>query len=253
MNEHHSDVSSDAGCNDMDEITSLHSYSSGWERSSTTDYFDSNSETEWEDNYFCAKGEFYTPYKSSGKTTSIDYTCDLVVLPNPYEKLNTKKTEKKADILQVEPVVINVDENVSPTITNPWKKIDESTSVDCWKFLDDLEKKKKQPPPKYERHPVHNNRVEDRKTQRHTIDNSNTNKLCKYKGDCRMNKNNSCNMVHSLAEWVPRVCRFNNRCKRKNQCGYYHKDTPLVDYLRLMIKTSDTIYAKNAALYEKYL
>lgn len=256
MNGHHSDVSSDAGYNedhDMDETNSMHSYSSGWERSSTTEYLDSDPETEEGDDYFCAKGEFYTPYKSSGKTVSIDYKCELVVLPNPYEKLHTKQKEEKHVLQDMEPVV---EDTNATTITNPWKKIDplENNGDDCWKFLDEIEKKKQ--PPRHQRAPVHNNRTDDKKrthTQRHTIDNSNTNKLCKYKGECRMNKNNSCSMVHSLAEWRPRVCRFNIRCKRKTQCGYYHTDTPVVDYLRVMIKATDTIYAKNSALYEKYL
>lgn len=85
------------------------------------------------------------------------------------------------------------------------------------------------------------------------IDNSDTNKLCKYKKDCRMNEHGKCTMVHDLSEWKPRICRFDTRCKRKNQCGYHHHDVPIHVYLSQMIKRKESVYHKNAALYSKYL
>lgn len=232
---------------DQDEICSCGTYSSGWERSSVSDYFDStDTEESFDDNDFCANGEFYTPPKKTGKPTLFDmeYKCELVVLPNPYIK--PIKTEEKAVV--VAPVEVVVEE--PKTIANPWKNIKQTTSEDPWKFLEEINKPiKKAIEPKKEEKKKH----QQNPNRSSSIDNSNTNKLCKYKDECRMNKNNNCSMVHSLSAWKPRICRFNNACKRKNLCGYYHTNTPIQEYLKIMMKTTDTIYAKNSTLYEKYL
>jgi len=79
-----------------------------------------------------------------------------------------------------------------------------------------------------------------------------SNKLCKYAKDCRMNKEKRCTMVHTLEEWNPKVCHLNARCKRKNECGFYHTETTKEVHLSTLIKTQDTIYHKNAGLYQKY-
>lgn len=253
MNAHHyyPDSNSDIGDyefhDEQDEVSSLATYSSGWERSSTSEYLDST-DTEDDDVPYPTEREIVQPpQKKFGKIFDFQYECPLVLLPNPYTK--QYKPEKQA----IEaPEIVHVEPEITGS-TTPWKKIEGLPQEDCWKFLE-----KPQPPPKKERErrsPPPNHQREDRKkpATRSAIDNSNTNKLCKYKGECRMNKNNNCSMVHSLAEWKPRVCRFNNACKRKNVCGYYHTDTPTAEYLRVMIRTADTIYAKNAPMYEKYL
>lgn len=284
MNGYYSDTSIDACDNDADEISSVGSYSSGWERSSATEYFDSTDS----DDDFCANGEFYVPHKSSGKKVDVEYKCELVVLPNPYTKINTIQedeedtddayfvasqtdevveetkeptTKNKGSKILVLPATTPQQDKpplVEPPITNPWEEIDplERKEEDCWKFLEKTVEKQQAPPRREKQHHHHHKEERDRRKppqQRHTIDNSNTNKLCKYKGDCRMNRNNHCSMVHSLEEWKPRICRFNNGCKRKKTCGYYHTETPLSEYLRVMINIPDTIYAKNSSLYEKYL
>jgi hypothetical protein len=59
-------------------------------------------------------------------------------------------------------------------------------------------------------------------------------------------------MVHTLEEWNPKVCHLNARCKRKNECGFYHTETTKEVHLSTLIKTQDTIYHKNAGLYQKY-
>lgn len=81
----------------------------------------------------------------------------------------------------------------------------------------------------------------------------NSNKLCKYAGDCRMDREKRCTMVHNLKEWKPKVCHLNTRCPRKNDCGYYHLDIPIETYLSTLLKKKDTIYNKNVALYQKYI
>lgn len=234
--------------NDQDEVCS---YSSGWERSSSSEYMDLTDNEEYEENEFCPMGAFYTPYKTTGATKifDMDYECDLVVLPHPYRR-------------KEEPVVAaenknNTDEPpeaaaaaapINPT--NPWKRVEPSaTPVDPWSFLN-AHKEKERP-----RRPVpqRNSNTSPAGGTRLVVDNSNTNKLCKYKDDCRMNKNNSCNMAHSLSKWKPKLCRFNNGCRRKASCSYYHTGVTLSEYLRVMIQTPETIYAKNAALYKKYL
>jgi len=231
---------------DQDETCSCGTYSSGWERSSTSDYLDST-DTEDIDEGFCAMGEFYSKPKRTGKPTLFDmeYKCELVVLPNPYKK---KDIAKKEDETEQEPAMEKLSR--PEPLLNPWKKIEETpiqNNHDPWKFLDVMKKP-------VEKQAAQEPRKEERKKQApRVIDNSNTNKLCKYKDECRMNKNNKCSMVHSLPEWRPRICRFNNGCKRKTLCGYYHTDMPLGEYLKIMMKTQDSIYAKNSALYEKYL
>lgn len=223
---------------DQDETCSCATYSSGWERSSLSDYLESTCTEEMEDEHFCGMGEFYIPLQSTGATKIFDmeYKCDLVVLPNPYKKNIIMVAEEKPTPL------IQTSIQSPITTTNPWKKI-EKTQVDedPWKFLEPKKPTVVVPPPA---------KMEKKK---YVIDNTNTNKLCKYKDECRMNRNKNCTMVHSLAEWRPRVCRFNNGCRRKNLCGYYHTDFPIKDYLRMLIATKDSIYAKNSTLYEKYL
>ena len=78
-------------------------------------------------------------------------------------------------------------------------------------------------------------------------------KLCKYADDCRMNKNGRCSMIHSLDQWKPRECRANQRCQKGDGCDYYHTNTPISQYLAMMMKKKDSIYWKNASLYQKYL
>lgn len=243
MSSHSSDVS-----DHQDELFSCGTYSSGWDRSSTSEYWDSSSDYEEEEEYHHEKPVVAQP-KKKPTTTEFEYKCELVVLPNPYLKFNT--TQKISPPLEEEKEETTEDEKEEEKVpvANPWK-VDNSPpqqAEDPWKFLEEMNK-----PPEKEQSIPHREQKRDHKTttSRH-IDNSNTNNLCKYKDKCRMNKNNQCNMVHTLSAWKPRICRFNQNCKRK--CGYYHTKTPLTDYLRTMIHTPDTIYAKNAALYEKYL
>jgi hypothetical protein len=258
MSSHSSDVS--IGHLDQDDL-SCGSYSSGWERSSTSDDWDSSSGSEYEDDDNLAAtvvhAERFQQPKSTGKPTLFDmeYKCELLVLPNPYQK-NTNTAQKKtllpAEKAEDDDIQGKPEETVPiPAIQNPWKPMDAaSPSEDPWKFLNEMHKPVDADKERPAREP---RREERRRTHSRPIDNSNTNKLCKYKGECRMNKNNNCNMVHDLSAWKPRICRFNNSCKRKNQCGYYHTDMRLADYLKNMIKVADSIYAKNSALYEKYL
>lgn len=206
-------------------------YSSGWERSSTSEDLPEMEEEKDKSYYIGAKDDFVqsTPYITG--ITDVGYKCEYVVLRNPYLKKPEEDTEESSDDSIVEPL---------PEVKT-WKKV-EGHYEDPWKFLEELK-------PKPQERPI----VEHRRPPQKPIDNSNTNKLCKYKTECRMNKNNNCNMVHSLAEWKPRICRFNQGCRRKRNCGYYHTDTPLAEYLKSMIHTKETIYAKNSVLYEKYL
>lgn len=236
---------SSSSVENQDEVCSCASYSSGWERSSTTDYWESTSEYEEE----LVEVERFEQPKRTGKSTLFDmeYKCELVVLPNPYQRANADP--KTIPVEKQEEIPVQPEET---PILNPWKPIDKKTSPqesqDPWKFLEEMNK-----PVEKERPVREPRREERRKTISRPIDNSNTNKLCKYKDECRMNKNNNCSMVHALAAWKPRICRFNNSCKRKHSCGYYHTDTSMADYLRVMINIPETIYAKNSSLYEKYL
>lgn len=231
---------------DQDDL-SCGTYSSGWERSSTSDGWDSSTE---DDNDLTIHSERFEQPKSTGKPTLFDmeYKCELVVLPNPYQK-KTHADQKTTLCLQEMEEFQVQPEDVSVVAMNPWKPINPSSPPeDPWRFLEEMKK-----PAAEKERPVREPRRDERRRISRPIDNSNTNKLCKYKGECRMNKNNNCNMVHDLSAWKPRICRFNNNCKRKNQCGYYHTDTSLADYLRIMMKMNDSIYAKNSSLYEKYL
>lgn len=246
MSSHSSEVS-----DHLDEIGSCDTYSSGWDRSSTTEYWDSSSDYENDDDeeYHHHKKEVVAKPKtlqSKSIITDIEYKCELVVLPNPYLKF---KTAQQTPQVVVEEEKETEEEEEKIPATNPWK-MDNSPPPqqveDPWKFLEEMNKStEKERPKEHKREDRHKTAVS------RPIDNSNTNKLCKYKDECRMNKNNQCNMVHTLSAWKPRICRFNHNCKRK--CGYYHTNTPISDYLRTMIHAPDTIYAKNAALYEKYL
>lgn len=174
-------------------------------------------------------------------------------------------------------LVLNEEEKMpeSPK-ASPWKKVEIVKRKDPWAFLEPP--KPVPPPPRpipppredYRRRPPQSrNNYQNsppNRTQRHTpVENktSHTNgvapggrdpsKLCKYKDDCRMNKNGKCTMVHSLKEWKPRLCNFNTRCNRKGVCGYYHQDLQVRDFLVQMIKRKETIYQKNSVFYEKYL
>lgn len=233
---------------DQDDL-SCRTYSSGWERSSTSDYWESSSEyADDDDDNFTTHVERFEQPKRTGKPTLFDmeYKCELVVLPNPYH--NTHAEQKCLPIKQDEDIQVQPED--VPVAMNPWKPINTtSPTEDPWKFLEDMNK-----PAAGKERPIREPRREERrKTISRPIDNSNTNKLCKYKNECRMNKNNNCNMVHELSAWKPRICRFNNNCKRKSQCGYYHTDISLADYLRVMMKVPDSLYAKYSVLYEKYL
>lgn len=227
-----SDVSSEEF---MDDGASTCSYSSGWERSSSSDYL-CMTDTEHDD--FCAAGEFYTPPRSTGavRVFDMEYKCELVALPVPWSKPKPTEPEPKPES---EP-----EEEKEKVVVVPWAKVEPAPAgIDPWAFLEP-------PPPPPPKREV---RRERERKPAPRIDNSNTNKLCKHKNDCRMNKHNNCDMVHSLQDWKPRICRFNNNCKRKAGCGYYHTNTPIKEYLRLMINTPDTIYAKNSQYYTKYL
>lgn len=255
MSSHSSDVS--VGPDHPDETCSCGTYSSGWDRSSTSDYWDSSSEYEEEDYRHHHYTYQTTQPKKTGKPTlsEIEYKCELVVLPNPYHKLNSVKPPSVKDEEEPEEKQEEKEEDKTETVpvANPWKvgNSPPQYTEDPWKFLEEMNK----PAEKERTYSREHKRERDdrRKTISRPIDNSNTNKLCKYKEECRMNKNNQCGMVHALSAWKPRVCRFNHNCKRKTMCGYYHSNMSLADYLRIMIQTPDSIYAKNSALYEKYL
>lgn len=250
MNSQSSGHSSD---NDFQDDLSCSSYSSGWERSSTTEYFESSDTEQENDEPVLQKPKpFYTPVKPSKtgvKIFDMEYECKLVALPNPYTKQFATTGMDKDEDTEEEELHDNLEITSQPTeTTNPWKKVEGTFSKDPWEFL---EKPTTPPPPtlKFLTKPAE--KVYHHHHQK--IDNSNTNKLCKYKTECRMNRNNNCNMVHSLSEWKPKICRFNNGCRRKKSCAYYHTETPIAEYLKLMISTENTIYTKNSSLYEKYL
>lgn len=273
---------------DHDEVGSCATYSSGWERSSSSEYFE-DTETDVEDEDSTDDDDmdasrlnrpFYVPYKKTGQPTlfDIDYKLELVTLPHPYTK-NKPVQDNTATATTTLAPDSTTTATSSPAIeiaANPWKKInqdaaDNTPPEDPWKFLEALNKPLSPKEPHKEKHRDHHrrndrdrdnhshNRDRDRErrnsrtTTSRPIDNSDTNKLCKYKNECRMNKNNNCSMVHALTAWKPRICRFNTSCKKKTSCSYYHTDMPLGEYLKIMMKTKDTIYAKNYAFYEKYL
>lgn len=239
---------------DRDETCSCGTYSSGWDRSSTTsDYFESDTEDDVADIFPSGKG-FYQQPKKTGKPTLFDteYKCELVLLPNPYKKNRLEDDGQKMENKNNNQAMEDPKEDPKPVnIANPWNKLDTSGKEpeDPWKFLEDMKKKHHMERP----HREPRREEKRRPTNNRPIDNSNTNKLCKYKNECRMNKNNNCSMIHTLSAWKPRICRFNTNCKRKTVCGYYHTDMSLTDYLKTMMKLPDTIYAKNSSLYEKYL
>lgn len=161
----------------------------------------------------------------------------------------------------------------SPSNSNPWKKVEVVVRKDPWAFLEEKKPKCVPPPsrspnvssttrphrdahyqqqqrpqqPSTKKSPTHSSSSPSSKSSK---DNS---KLCKYKNECRMNRDGRCTMVHTLKEWCPRLCKFNTRCNKKMNCGYYHQDIPLKDFLSHMIKKKDTIYQKNSSFYEKYL
>lgn len=250
-------------------ISSSDTYSSGWDDSTTTDYFEpSDDEQEFYDD-FCSKDDFYIPHKANPNKEKVferEYKCELTTLSRrifQHQPCNTISNETIKTEMNKKEVVVP---------TNPWKIIDKNIPTeDPWKFLETKEKEKKRmnnPTQKQQQHHRNDNRNNNyrRNDNRHRqdnrkkpvsllnpIDNSNTNKLCKYKNECMMNRNGTCTMVHKLSEWKPRVCRLYSTCKRKNMCGYYHNDIGNKEYLRQLIRTKDTMYAKNAALYEKYL
>jgi len=283
MSSQSSGISHDHYDDDHDEVCSCDTYSSGWERSSSSEYFE-DTETDIEEDFMDdgidANRPFYVPYKKTGKPTlfDMDYKLELVALSHPYNKNKPIQDNTTTTVLTDTTSTITPESTpVMEIVANPWKKINQDTTEntppeDPWKFLDDLNKPlyPKQQPHKENNHREqnrndrnkahHRDRDQDRDKERRSrtttsrpIDNSDTNKLCKYKNECRMNKNNNCSMVHALTAWKPRICRFNTSCKKKTSCGYYHTDVPLAEYLKIMMKTKDTIYAKNYAFYEKYL
>lgn len=131
-----------------------------------------------------------------------------------------------------------------------WKKIEVMDRKDPWAFLEEKKPvpKPRVAPPKERVHHHHSTTSNTSSSQ-----DRDCSKLCKYKDDCRMNKSGRCTMVHSLREWKPRICKFNNRCNKKQVCGYYHADQPIRDFLVQMLKRKDSIYQKNSMFYEKYL
>lgn len=157
----------------------------------------------------------------------------------------TKHVKPRLVLEEEKPVVV--------VKSSPWKKMEETkenatTTTDPWAFLEEKKKPVPQrpvkkpsmsssPPPKPASAPVHRD----------------TQKLCKYKTDCRMNRDGKCTMVHSLNEWTPRVCKFDNRCRHRSKCGYYHTDTNLQTFLKTMLQRPESIYYKNGSFYQKYV
>lgn len=165
--------------------------------------------------------------------------------------------------------------------TMPWKKLEPIVDRDPWKFLEPPP-----PPRRYHDHPFSSSSRSHRRdpppppqslllsSSRESREKSlllpaaaaasrnenprprapdNSNKLCKYGADCRMDREKRCSMVHSLKDWKPKICHLNARCPRKNDCGYYHTSIPIETYLSGLLKKNDAIYSKNASLYQKYL
>lgn len=272
------------------EFSDSDSFSSGWEESSDSYYYDE------EDEYMEEDGEHMDmPPPKTRKTmdelreeVEKEMRFELVVLPRPVFRTSWGdcKKEQEEEELETsssssdsEPLPSSINEEPVPVVS-PWKKLEPCRmEEDPWKFLTP----EPLTPPCSPRQPHHhhrqsshhgnnrNNYGNNRNNHHHhnhshggggahhhgttttRIDNSDTNKLCKYKKDCRMNEKGNCTMVHDLSEWKPRICRFDTKCKRKNNCGYHHHDIPVHVYLSQMIKRKDTIYNKNAALYSKYL
>lgn len=181
----------------------------------------------------------------------------LVLLPKPSFMIS-KETETTPFLIP------SPESEKKEEIERPmWKKIDytETPAPDPWAFLEQTKEiKKKINPQRKEREDTRRKpprpprpSSSSRPSLLAPIDNSQTNRLCKYKDACRMNREGKCSMVHSIDQWKPRICRFQSNCSRKNECGYYHPDTSPRQYLAVMLKKQDSIYHSNANLYEKYL
>jgi hypothetical protein len=140
------------------------------------------------------------------------------------------------------PPTIATEEETVPQKT-AWKQFDPSLPpADPWAFL----KKRPEPPPLSPRPPQPVSLLNPAPSVQ-------SNKLCKYKDSCRMRRDGNCSMVHSLQQWKPRICRFDENCTKKSVCGYHHSNISIHNYLAAMIKKKDTIYFKNATLYQNYL
>ena len=103
---------------DQDDL-SCRTYSSGWERASISDDWESSSEYADDDDFTIQASERFEQPKSTGKPTLFDmeYKCELVVLANPYKNTYAEQksvTMKEAEEIQEKP------EDV-PVATNPWK------------------------------------------------------------------------------------------------------------------------------------
>lgn len=208
---------------------------------------------EWEDN------GSYTESTYSDDIEPADLT--LVPLPKPSFMIREETdTANALSFLTPEP-----EEKISRPM---WKKIDytETPAPDPWAFLEEAKETKKKTslqrrekddmrrkPPRSSRPSSSLTTSSSRQSLLNPIDNSQTNRLCKYKDACRMNREGRCSMVHSIDQWKPRICRFQSNCSRKDGCGYYHPDIPPRQYLAVMLKKTDSIYYSNANLYEKYL
>lgn len=200
------------------------SYSSEWDRDSSSDYYDSESDE--------PRRERPRIYRPISPLEELNF--DLVTLPRPtFKHVVWGGEEKKEEKTNEE------EKKIVKAPINPWKKIDKNIvpPYDPWAFL---EKKPEPPQQKQEKQQQEKQQQEN-------------NKLCKYRNECQMNKRGNCNMVHSVNDWRPRICRFDTTCRRKNTCGYHHSDVPIRIFLANMIKKRDTIYNKNSSLYSKYL
>lgn len=204
--------------------------------------------------------------------------------------IGLKRKKKKKTTSPKKRLVLEEEEEEKPESpkSSPWKKVEVVERKDPWAFLEPPKPTppppRPVPPPREDRrrhqssynkknypsnasspksHSPPNRKFQMEKksvplppplVQDHTsTPGRDPSKLCKYKDECRMNKNGRCTMVHSLKEWKPRLCNFNTRCNRKTTCGYYHQDQHIRDFLVQMIKRKDTIYQKNSVFYEKYL
>lgn len=178
-----------------------------------------------------------------------EINLELTVLPKPSFMMHSSSEEPRM-------IQDPVHQDVAPDPPKMvWKAVEEDVGVerDPWAFLENpVQENPKRTSSVSNNHHQH---ASNSSNSSNSLSNQNidTNRLCKYKDECRMNKNGRCYMIHSLAEWKPRMCKFMARCRRKQSCGYHHPDIPIKDYLQLMINRQDSIYAKNASLYSLYL
>jgi hypothetical protein len=181
-------------------------------------------------------------HDQSDEIRSEDINMELTILPKPSFMIRSTDDGNTRTLHDILPQEVAPDR---PALT--WKTIEDPVNIerDPWAFLEKPIQAK----------PRNVSSASNNQNRQHSssFQNVDTNRLCKYKDECRMNRNGRCYMVHSLEEWKPRMCKFLVRCRRKQSCGYHHPDVPIKDYLQLMINKQDSIYAKNASLYSLYL